>query len=59
MSQCGDYLMEDSWQEGFTCSLPAGHKGMHRDMTDVNEINESTDRDGRRYAWAYEWEYLP
>lgn len=57
VSACGDYLMENDWPEGFTCSLPDGHEPPHRDMTDDIEINEGTDRQGRKYTWAYEWEY--
>ena len=58
MDTCGDHLMEDTWEEGFTCALPAGHDGPHRDMTDVNEVNIGTDQRGRRYGWVYEWEYI-
>lgn len=49
--------MENDWAEGFTCSLPPGHEPPHRDQTDERERNESTDRNGRRYEWVYEWEY--
>jgi len=55
--KCGDWLMENDWQEGFTCSLPEGHPGPHRDMTDDQEINQGTDKQGRSYEWAYEWAY--
>jgi hypothetical protein len=55
--KCGDFLMEDEWEDGFTCTLPAGHEGAHRDMTDDQEVNVGTDRKGRRYEWAYEWAY--
>ena len=55
--QCRDHLMEPGWEEGFDCSLPPGHDGPHRDMTDWNERNESKSSDGRAYIWAYEWQY--
>jgi hypothetical protein len=55
--KCPASLMEDSWEEGFDCSLEPGHEGPHRDMTDWNARNESTDVSGRAYRWAYEWEW--
>lgn len=51
---CGETLMEPDWDEGFTCSLPGGHEGPHRDEG-YNAANESTDDAGRKYSWAYEW----
>ena len=55
---CGEELLEDSWEEGFDCSLPVGHDGPHRDMTYWNARNESMSVDGRKYRWVYEWEYI-
>jgi hypothetical protein len=53
---CGETLMEPDWENGFTCSLPAGHPGdTHRDDTCGNV---STDDAGRKYTWAYEWTIL-
>jgi hypothetical protein len=59
MTECGDYLAEQAWDEGFTCSLPAGHDGPHRAEGGINDVNTGTDIDGRAYTWVYEWEYKP
>lgn len=56
---CGEYLNEADWQEGFECSLPAGHYPLspHRCEGGIKDVNESTDKDGRRYTWVHEWRY--
>ena len=54
---CGDYLMEDDWEEGFHCTLPKNHKPPHRMETNVQENLTGTHSDGRSYTWAYEWTY--
>jgi hypothetical protein len=51
---CGDELMENDWEEGFTCTRRMGHVPPHRDES---EMTVSTDNKGRRYKWAYEWTY--
>lgn len=56
-AQCNDFLMEDSWEDGFRCTLPDGHKGAHREHTNLNAEMVSTHRDGRAYDWAHEWQY--
>lgn len=58
LPHCGDYLMESDWQEGFECSLVAGHQGPHRCESGTHEVNESTSDAGRRYQWVQEWRYL-
>jgi hypothetical protein len=60
MDRCADSLMEDSWEEGFECDLPAGHDGPHRDTggPEDGELNESADELGNKYRWVYEWEYF-
>lgn len=55
---CRDYLMEQDWLEGFTCSLPYRHEGSHRAEGEaIGERNVSIDRDGHEYHWVYEWTY--
>lgn len=54
---CGEYLMESDWIEGFECSLTGGHDGPHRCEGGIRDINESTDREGRKYTWVHEWSY--
>lgn len=56
---CLDYLMEPGWDEGFTCSLSAGHPPPHRAEGGpaVQEVNVGTASDGRKYVWVYEWTY--
>lgn len=51
---CGDSLMEADWEEGFTCTRSPNHPMPHRDES---VINTSTDENGRKYTWAYEWTY--
>jgi hypothetical protein len=54
---CGAYLMEDDWEEGFECSLPPGHMPPHRCAGGIYDVNESTDKNGHKYTWVYEWSY--
>ena len=54
---CADYLMEPDWEEGFKCSLLAGHDGPHRAEGGIEDVNVGTDDQGRAYTWVYEWRY--
>lgn len=56
-ARCNDKLDEADWIEGYTCSLPAGHHGPHRQHTDEQGNLIGTHENGRRYRWAYEWMY--
>jgi hypothetical protein len=56
---CRDYLTEDEWQEGFTCSRSRGHLPPHRAEGDaIGEDNVGTDNLGRKYEWVFEWRYI-
>lgn len=57
MKLCGEYLMENEWDEGFRCSLPFGHLPPHRCEGGDVDVNESTDKYGRQYSWVFEWAY--
>ena len=59
MKRCRDYLTEDDWPEGFTCSLPELHDGPHRAEGGIDDVNESRATTGQRYSWVMEWAYLP
>lgn len=56
--RCGEELMEDSWEEGFRCTLPPDHHGPHRDTSDWDGDNLSTDSTGRKYRWVMEWRHV-
>jgi hypothetical protein len=55
--KCGETLMEDTWAEGFECSMGKGHAGPHRDQ-DASGVNVGTDVSGRGYRWVHEWWYV-
>ena len=59
--RCGDNLIEQAWEdegtEGFTCSLPHGHRSPHRASTNPQERLVGKHKDGRPYEWAHEWTY--
>ncbi len=59
--RCGDNLIEQAWEdegtEGFTCSLPHGHRGAHRACTNPQETLVGEHKNGRPYEWAHEWIY--
>jgi hypothetical protein len=60
MRICGDVLMEDDWEEGFTCTRPWGHYPYTRHRAEgdgIGELNISTDNKGRTYNWVMEWGY--
>lgn len=55
---CSDRLMEDGWEDGFTCTRLRGHPGDHACFTTSQEDWTGTNSvDGRKYHWAHVWRY--
>lgn len=55
--ECGDYLVEDGWEEGFTCSLPEGHGDWHSTTNQSTEIHSGMASNGKPYEYQMRWKY--
>lgn len=56
---CGDVLMEEGWEDGFTCTQHRDHvgRGPHRMSTTGYEEMAGTDIKGRKYHYVMTWDY--